>query len=294
MTKLPSFQFYPGDWMKDPSLRACSIAARGLWTDMLCLMFESVRRGYLQHATGKPVSPEQLARMTGCSAEEVSRLLQELEDSGVFSRTEHGVIYSRRMARDEGKREKCREAGKRGGNPNLVVSPLKGDPKGGVKGGSKGDANRIPTPSSSSSSSETPTPLRGAGGGASVKPSGMGGSGGSLRDVTAEELRDTGKLRERIRTLIAAGILPDTENDRLMAVAAAERALAKGTNPPALWVRIVKGKSWDLLAGDEIDRARKRISDWKSQRAGMDPAVAAAVNRVAESSQGSEVTNHET
>ena len=111
-----------------------------------------------------------------------------------------------------------------------------------------------------------------------------------MRDVTAEELRDTGKLRERIRTLIAAGILPDTENERLMAVAAAERALAKGTNPPALWVMIVKGKSWDLLAGDEIDRARKRIADWKSQRAGMDPAVAAAVNRVAESSQGSGVT----
>lgn len=113
-----------------------------------------------------------------------------------------------------------------------------------------------------------------------------------MASVTAEELRDTGKLRERIRTLIAAGVLPDTENDRLMAVAAAERALAKGTNPPALWVRIVKGKSWELLAGDEIDRARQRIAEWKSQRAGtMDPAVAAAVNRVAESSQGSGVAD---
>ena len=79
---------------------------------MLCLLFESVRRDCLQHATGKPVTPEQLARMTGGSTEQVSRLLRELEDSGVFSRTEHGTIYSRRMLKDERKRKACSEAGK--------------------------------------------------------------------------------------------------------------------------------------------------------------------------------------
>ena len=42
--KLPSFQFYPGDWMKDPGLRSVSLEARGLWIDMLCLLFESGRR----------------------------------------------------------------------------------------------------------------------------------------------------------------------------------------------------------------------------------------------------------
>jgi len=99
--KLPAFQFYPGDWMKDPALRSVSLAARGLWIDMLCLMFEGDRRGYLQHATGKPVTAEQLARMTGSSPDEVSRLLQELDDSGVFSSTDHGVIFSRRMTKDE-------------------------------------------------------------------------------------------------------------------------------------------------------------------------------------------------
>ena len=150
--KLPSFQFYPGDWMKDPALRACTIAARGIWIDMLSLMFESSRRGYLQHVTGKPVTAEQLARMTGCSTDEVSRLLQELEDAGVFSRTDSNVIFSRRMSRDERKRALCQEAGKRGGNPTLK-GQLKGDAKGTVKGQPKGDANRNPTPSSSSSSS---------------------------------------------------------------------------------------------------------------------------------------------
>ena len=47
--------FYPGDWFKDPALRSVSLAARGLWIDMLCLMFEGDHRGYLPHATGKPV-----------------------------------------------------------------------------------------------------------------------------------------------------------------------------------------------------------------------------------------------
>ena len=149
MAKLPAFQFYPGDWMKDPSLRSCSYAARGLWTDMLCLMFENDRRGYLQ-LNGNPVSTAALARMTGGAEEEVSRLLQELESSGVFSRTAHGMIYSRRQVRDEDKRQKCAEAGKLGGNPTLIRQS-----KGGPKGDSKGEPNPQPTPSSSTSSSSS-------------------------------------------------------------------------------------------------------------------------------------------
>jgi hypothetical protein len=168
MTKLPSFQFYPGDWMKDPGLRSVSLEARGLWIDMLCLLFESGRRGFLQHSTGKPVSDEQLARMTGSSSEQVSRLLQELEDSGVFSRTEHGTIYSRRIIRDERKRRACSEAGKKGGgNPQYKVRSGKGGKnkdlqptfeghsKGDCKGDGKGKSKQIPNPSSSTSISSS-------------------------------------------------------------------------------------------------------------------------------------------
>lgn len=100
MGKTPAFQFYPGDWMKDPALRSVSLEARGLWMDMLCLMHESTRRGYLQHSTGKPMSHEQIARMSGCSPEVCARLLEELEETGVFSREDDGTIYSRRMARE--------------------------------------------------------------------------------------------------------------------------------------------------------------------------------------------------
>ena len=106
--KPPSFQFYPGDWLKDPPLRSVGYAARGLWIDMLSLMHESDRRGFLQ-VNGKLVNAEQLARMTGGSTNEVSRHLQELESAGVFSCTADGVIYNRRMVRDEKARQANRE-----------------------------------------------------------------------------------------------------------------------------------------------------------------------------------------
>lgn len=95
--------------MKDPELRAVSAGARGLWIDMLSLMFESVRRGYLQFNNGKVVSAENLARMTGNSTDDVSHWLQELETSGVLSRTDDGTIYSRRQVREETKRANGRE-----------------------------------------------------------------------------------------------------------------------------------------------------------------------------------------
>ncbi len=137
MAKLPFMKFYPGDWMKDPALRACSIGARGLWADMLCLMWESVRRGFLVHVSGNPVTTEQLARMTGCPFNEIEALIQELETSGVFSRTAKGVVFSRRMVKEEHKRQLCAKAGKEGGgNPTF-----KGDPKGQSKGVSKGPSD---------------------------------------------------------------------------------------------------------------------------------------------------------
>ena len=146
-TRLPSFQFYPGDWLKDPKLRSVSIAARGLWMDLICLMSESDPRGYLQDAIGQALSEKQIARMTGCAQQTVKKLLQELEVSGVFSRTEtDGIIYSRRIVRDEEIRMKNRENGSKGGNPQLMKP---------VNPSVNRDANRNQTPSSSSSSSSS-------------------------------------------------------------------------------------------------------------------------------------------
>ena len=116
--KRPSFQFYPGDWMRDTSLRSCSIAARGLWIDMICLMHEGYPYGTLK-VNLKVILPPTLARMVGCTLDELLPLLTELETAGVFSRDDAGCIYSRRMMQDETVRQARAEGGRMGGNPSL-------------------------------------------------------------------------------------------------------------------------------------------------------------------------------
>lgn len=195
MAKQPAIMFYTGDWMKDPALRSVSIAARGLWMDLLCLMHESPRRGYLQHANGKPVTAEQVARMTGCSTDEVSQLLQELEYSGVFSCTEHGVIYSRRIVRDESMREKRRIAGKKGGNPILLKQNAT---KTEAKRNQACKQKRTPSSSSSSSSSDKPPPPTSSPNSTRDPPDRTGGGGGFLSDSVPDQTDERKRLQTRL------------------------------------------------------------------------------------------------
>lgn len=116
MPKAPALQWYPGDWRRDTALQTCSLAARGLWKEMLCLMFDGEPRGYLR-VGGTPITQQQLARMVGPhDHERIPRLLQELEQNGVFSRDpEDGAIFNRRMARQAEISEARKAAGSLGG-----------------------------------------------------------------------------------------------------------------------------------------------------------------------------------
>lgn len=100
LTRRPSFQFYPGDWLHAAELRACSVGARGLCIDMLCLMHQGTPYGYLRIGD-KDVPEDILAGMCGVSLEDCQRYLTELECWSVFSRDERGSLFSRRMVRDE-------------------------------------------------------------------------------------------------------------------------------------------------------------------------------------------------
>ena len=111
-------KFYPSDWRADPRLRMCSLAARGLWLEMLAVMHEASPRGHLIVNDRCP-SDSQLGVLTGCPTGDLAGLISELEGAGVFSRTAKGVIYSRRMTRDEKRARSARKNGQRGGNPSL-------------------------------------------------------------------------------------------------------------------------------------------------------------------------------
>ena len=110
------------DWRGDVRLRFCSLAARGLWAEMLAIMDEAKPVGYLVDDAGKPLSARQLAVQAAAPGgeSEVVKLLDELETAGVFSRNGANVIYSRRVVRDEVRASRNRENGRFGGNPDLM------------------------------------------------------------------------------------------------------------------------------------------------------------------------------
>lgn len=118
--KLPAFQLYPGDWRKDPAVQALDFEYRGVWFEMLLIMHESEQRGKLL-LNGNPMPEKALARLLGLDLQKLQKIISTLLEYGVASIDEDtGAIINRRMVRDEEIRQKRREAGKKGGNPNLV------------------------------------------------------------------------------------------------------------------------------------------------------------------------------
>lgn len=76
-------------------LRSCSIAARGLWFDLMCVMHECEPYGHLV-VNGTPMNVLQLTRIVGGNASVVGDLLTELLRAGVFS-CKGKCIYSPEM-----------------------------------------------------------------------------------------------------------------------------------------------------------------------------------------------------
>ncbi|MBR1193222.1 hypothetical protein [Bradyrhizobium sp. AUGA SZCCT0160] len=123
--KHPWFKFFPANWRGNTKLRLCSIGARGLWMEMLCIMHDAEPYGHLVN-NGVAVSNKQLAQLAGIGLTEVMKLMCELEVAGVYSRTDDKVIYSRKMVRDKAKAQQAKDWGSTGGNPELVGEDKEG------------------------------------------------------------------------------------------------------------------------------------------------------------------------
>ena len=139
MTKAPSFQFYPADWLNDIKLQSCSLEAQGLLVNLMCLMHQSEPYGFLTINSSVP-SNKEVARLLRLHHKTYHARLKELFLYGALCRDENGVIFCKRMVKDEKIRQLRREAGKLGGSPlfkQKVNQPIK----------------QKTTPSSSSSSS---------------------------------------------------------------------------------------------------------------------------------------------
>ena len=139
MNRAPAFQFYTGDWRKDPCVQALDHSHKGVWIDLLCVMWDSVEPGRVVLPNGTPMPDDAIARNLGIPEAEWKQTRSTLLVYGVASEDEAGVLYNRRMVRDEETRLKKVEAGRKGG-----LAP---------KSPSKTQANGGSSSSSSSSSS---------------------------------------------------------------------------------------------------------------------------------------------
>lgn len=100
--KMPAFQFYTGDWKKDPALSLCSAATRGIWIDILCAMHDADRCGEVSGTV------PQLARLARCSEAEMKAAIAELKDTDSATVTfcsARVTLVNRRMAGEHKKRQ---------------------------------------------------------------------------------------------------------------------------------------------------------------------------------------------
>jgi hypothetical protein len=117
--KRPSFPWYPGDWKRDTAVQSCAPLVRYLWREMLDIMHDGEPYGHLT-AGGRKVEPGELARMVGLQPRFVSGALAELGEKNVYSVTPDGVIFCRRMVRDEVTRNARADGGADSAkNPNV-------------------------------------------------------------------------------------------------------------------------------------------------------------------------------
>ena len=136
------FKFCPKDWQTDQALRQVSLAARGLWIELICIMHNCDPYGHLVDKQGRPMALTTIRNMVlPRNEEDVGDLLEELERAGVIYFTGSDgvrILYSKRMVEDSAYSEQQAKFGRKGGNPKLTKDkrkkpPLSHDDKGGLK-----------------------------------------------------------------------------------------------------------------------------------------------------------------
>ncbi len=100
----PAQQWYWDDWFSAFDVRLCSVGARGVWIDMLGIMYKAEIRGTLT-INGRQIDSKTLAKIVGETMANTNKYLRELEDNDVFSRLEDNTIICRRMFRESGRKD---------------------------------------------------------------------------------------------------------------------------------------------------------------------------------------------
>lgn len=274
-TKRPAFQFYPADWRKDVELQSCSMAAQGLWINVMCIAHECEPYGHLM-VNGKPMTPAQIGRQVGLSLKECEALLAELMDAGVIRRTEQGAYFSKRMVQDEATRNaraaggksgaehgsKGASHGKKGGRPPQTKggsetplppkedTPLEGVPK--------------PPPSSSSSSSSSISSVTDVTDGSPSKPQKITDPKEIIFGYGVTMLVNAGTADKQARTFL--GGLIKTHGEAELINKLRECAQAKPLQPLTWLAAAMPPPKQPTSKQEQLERRNQQVGeDWEAE-----------------------------
>lgn len=127
MSATSKMDWFWSDWLGDQAVRRLTPAERGVWIDLLGLAAVSNPVGYVCDEMGKPLTYEEIARVTNAGSPSVAEeLVKGILAKGVASVDRTGRMFNRRMVRDAQMRAKKARAGKRGAeHTNLINKRLR-------------------------------------------------------------------------------------------------------------------------------------------------------------------------
>lgn len=138
--KLPHIPFYVGDWSKDPAVKCANVMQKGIWFELILILWECPKRGYLAKRSGKPYTEDEVCRMIGITLDE----WQEWQELELHSVTPEGVIYSEWIAEHQRISELRKQAGSKGGSSkNKQSSKLEAKHKQSTDNDNDNDSNSI-------------------------------------------------------------------------------------------------------------------------------------------------------
>ena len=84
-----------------------------------------------------------------------------------------------------------------------------------------------------------------------------------LSHITAIDLRETDRLLELFDQATAKGLFSGSESERLLFIAAAERARLYGSkNPPGFFSQLIRRRLFHFVSSEDEERARRRLNDY--------------------------------
>ena len=118
--KFPFLHFDIGAWWKDNEVQSLDHYHKGVWFELLLIMFESPERGVLLQQNGQQMSNTKAARRLTLGQQEFESVISVLLESGVARQRSDGAIYNEKMVRDEETRLNKSRAGKASAEARLL------------------------------------------------------------------------------------------------------------------------------------------------------------------------------